>query len=322
MAANGIRTFIASGGVLIALTLTWTPAWADGGNVVVSPGDFGGQYEPPNINMTATSPGSTGASGHANPGAGFSGSQGTSGNAGGSGGQAAPACTYTPTGISPQQLETQFADYQAGPSAGSGSVGYNVTCNGMQIGWVLGDPGGPGGGHGPGPVLPSPGELAGQAYAQMQLPLPVPHHSPDVHLPDGRQATIVDEHTWMWTDHSMWAPRRKRIQTGPVWAEVTATPMQLTVDSTLGAAVTCTGPGTPYTRASGLHAASPDCGLVFPRSSYGLSGDETTVTYAVRWHVTWIGSTGSDSQGGTLPDLTSRAAENIAVVEIQALRSH
>lgn len=177
----------------------------------------------------------------------------------------------------------------------------------------------------PGPaggvVLPSPAELAGQAFDQLRLPLPVPRHSPDVRLADGRSATVVGEQTWLWTERSAWASVSKRVQAGPVWAVVTATPVAMSFDSGMGAGVRCAGPGTPYDRSFGLHAASPDCGFVFTRSSHGMPGEKTTTTYVITWLVTWSGSTGAAPVGGRLPVLQSRATATFAVVEVQALRS-
>lgn len=175
---------------------------------------------------------------------------------------------------------------------------------------------------GPGAVtLPTPGQLAGQAFDQLRLPLPVPRHSPDVRLADGRAATVVGEHTWIWTERSSWVPVSKRVQVGPVWAEVTATPKIMSFDSGMGGGVICAGPGTAYDRSFGLHAASPDCDFVYPRSSYGMPADQTAATYVITWSVRWSGSTGGAVVGGALPDMQSRATATFAVVEIQALRS-
>lgn len=54
--------------------------------------------------------------------------------------------------------------------------------------------------------LPTAGELAAQAFEQLRLPRPVPRYSPDAHLADGQSATIVGEHTWLWTDRRVWKP--------------------------------------------------------------------------------------------------------------------
>ncbi|MFD2422696.1 hypothetical protein ACFSXZ_40875 [Amycolatopsis pigmentata] len=166
----------------------------------------------------------------------------------------------------------------------------------------------------------TPAQLAAQAFEQLRLPLPVPRHSPNVRLPDGRDATIVGENTWIWTDHSVWTPAARRVQVGPVWAEVTATPIGLSFTSGTGGSLSCSGPGTPYDRSAGLHAASPDCGFVYTRSSYGQPQDEATATWAIRWSVRWVGSDGAGEVGGDFPAMLSQASATFAVAEVQALR--
>lgn len=172
------------------------------------------------------------------------------------------------------------------------------------------------------PPLPTPAELAARAFEQLRLPLPVPRHSPDVTLPDGRAATVVGENTWAWTDRAVWRPATERVQVGPVWAKVTATPIGMTFDSGLDGSTSCSGPGTPYDRSYGLHAASPDCGFVYTRSSYGQPNDQTTAEWAIQWSVSWVGSDGSTEVGGDLPQMQSRNSATFAVAEVQALRAN
>ncbi len=173
----------------------------------------------------------------------------------------------------------------------------------------------------PAPPLPTPAQLAARAFEQLQLPLPVPRHSPDVQLPDGRDATIVGENTWIWTDRSVWKPAVERVEVGPVWAEVTATPTGMTFNSGSSGSMSCSGPGTPYDRSHGLHAASPDCGFVYTRSSVGQVKDQITAEWAIHWSVSWIGSDGSGSVGGDFSLMQSRARATFAVAEVQALRT-
>jgi hypothetical protein len=214
-------------------------------------------------------------------------------------------------------MAAQFPDWNAGSLGGDGKAVYYKKCGGRLFGWVTGPGQGPGGQV----VLPSPQQLAAQAYDLLVLPLPAPRHSPDVRLADGRSATIVGEHTWLWTERTVWVPRSKRVQVGPVWAEVTATPRLMSFESGLSSGTSCPGPGTPYDRTYGLHAASPDCDFVYQRSSYGLPNDQTTARFAITWRVSWVGSTGSAPAGGALPDMVSRASATFAVAEAQALRS-
>jgi hypothetical protein len=278
------------------------------GQIVVVPGDHNGVTAPPHVGVGATAPGQAGQPGH--------GSVGGGGDQSSAGGGPPPVCDYTPATQTPEQMAAQFPDWNAGSIGGDGKAVYYKKCGGRLFGWVTGP--GPGGGQ---VVLPTPEQLAAQAYDQLVLPLPVPRHSPDVRLADGRSATLVGEHTWVWTEPSMWGPQSKRVQAGPVWAEVTARPQTMTFDSGFAGSRSCLGPGTPYARSYGLHAASPDCDFVYPRSSFGLAGDQVTARYAIAWRVDWVGSTGSAPAGGSLPAMTSRASAVFAVAEAQALRT-
>ncbi|MBK0870208.1 hypothetical protein INP57_25690 [Saccharopolyspora sp. HNM0986] len=150
--------------------------------------------------------------------------------------------------------------------------------------------------------------------------MPTPLHSPDLQLPDGRAATVVGEHTWFWTEPTDWRPVSRRVQIGPVWAEVTATPQRLNLDPGTGQpAASCAGPGTPYARSFGLHTASPDCDIVFDRSSVGRPGEQVRAEWAIAWSVSWRGFDGTIPAGGTLAPMTSRADAELAVAEAQAL---
>ena len=175
----------------------------------------------------------------------------------------------------------------------------------------------------PGPP-PSPAALAQQAAGQLQLPLPTPQHSPDLRLRDGRAATLVGEHTWFWTNSADWHPHTARVQAGPVWAAVTATPVRLSMQPGTGArSVSCAGPGTPYQRSFGMHARSPDCEVVYTRSSLGQPEGQTTAGWAITWQVTWRGGMGPEpTEAGVLPVMTSRAQARFAVAEAQSLRTH
>jgi hypothetical protein len=167
----------------------------------------------------------------------------------------------------------------------------------------------------PGAAQPTPGQLAAQAYQLLVLPAPAPHFSPDLNTPAG-SATVVGEHTWFWTDKDSWTNRSQRAQAGAVWAEVTATPTKLIVKPGADRSISCTGPGTAYTAAVGLHAASPDCGYVPERP-----GDRSDAVFVIQWSVRWTGSTGSAPASGTLPPMTSRATTSFAVAEIQSLNA-
>jgi hypothetical protein len=272
------------------------------GQVIVAPGDQFNRVSSPSIDLRAVQPGAPG------------GGSALAASSGGSG----PVCTYQRMDYPVANLFAGIGPLNMGSLGGDGQAAYMVTCDGVQRGWVTG-PSQPG--SGAAPVAPSPGQLAEQAFEQLQLPLPVPRRSPDVDLVDGRAATVLGEHVWLWVDRSVWAPQTKRVQAGGVWAEVTATPTVLSFDSGMGSSITCPGPGTAYNPSFGLHAASPDCGFVYTHSSAGMANEETTATYAISWQVTWRGGIGAAPAGGTLPVMVSRATDTFAVAEVQALRS-
>lgn len=318
-------------GLAVGLTLPWTAqiGWGapdedeESGQVTVVPGDQLSWAEPPRVRMDAEY--GKRSSGTANK------SSSGSGRSSGSGGGSGPTCTadritklagatnHPKTAAAMKEL---FPDYYMGSRGGDESKAYTVSCSDGSGGWVVGDGAGTGGAGGGGPVvLPSPGELAERARQRLTLPLPTPGMSPKARLDDGRDATLVQENTWLWTDPGAWEERTERVQVGPVWAEVTAKPRSMRFDSGMGQSVTCDGPGTPYERSYGMHAASPDCGLRFTRASDAMPGGQTTAEYAITWSVSWTGSTGASSEGGELPNMISRASESFVVAEAQSLRA-
>lgn len=294
---------LATLGLITAPAIT---AWAqtDGGQIIVNPLDPAGRYNPPTVNLGAQSPGSAGQ-----PGGGETQPAGTGAGSGG------PVCTYTQQDDAWGNRYSQLEGF--GPMKPGQHI-YEKVCNGLMTGWVFMGP------VAPAAPVPTPAQLAQQAYRQLQLPLPTPRHSPDLTLGNGAPSVVVGEHTWVWTDPQTFVPQSKRVQVGAVWALVTATPTGLGFDPGNGdPAITCAGVGTPYDPSRfGPHDASPDCDYVYTRSSYGLPGDQVRATYSITWHVTWTGSTGTGSVGGVLPDLRSQANALMAVAEVQALRSH
>jgi hypothetical protein len=288
-----------------SMTILPVPAFAtespptDDGQVIVVPGDSSGLIAPPHVDMQALeqrgqAPVRSGGAKSRSAGAGQD-----------------RRAVNEPSG--------ETADSTGGIPAGCFLGGFGGTP-------AFGRPGGSAFGMRCVPPLPTDdaplAALAARAFEQLQLPLPVPRHSPDVRLPDGRQATIVGENTWIWTDRGVWKPAVERVQVGPVWAEVTATPVGMVFSSGTGGSVSCSGPGTPYDRSYGLHAASPDCGFVYTRSSVGQPNDQASAEWAIQWSVSWVGSDGAAEVGGDFPEMQSRARATFAVAEVQALRAN
>jgi hypothetical protein len=286
------------------------------GPIVVTPGDPVGRVGPPQVDIGVRDSGSPGQPG--GPGA-----RGAS-TGGGS------ACRWVPARAVEQFLRRLPTAVSDGPAPGLPGTGgstsggvepatrlYQHVCNGVggEFAWF-----GPGQ-AGAAVALPTPGEVAREALAQLRLPVPTPGHSPDLLLAGGRAAVLVGEHTWLWTDPARFRPLTKRLQVGPVWAQVTARPVALTFDPGTGeAAVSCTGAGTPYVPGRyGPHAASPTCDFQYVRSSAGQPGGVVEAVYGIRWQVSWVGSTGTAAAAGQLPDMVSQTAVVLAVAEAQAL---
>ncbi|GAA3588369.1 hypothetical protein GCM10022222_86150 [Amycolatopsis ultiminotia] len=295
---------MATSGILLAHPGTAAADGQDDGQVIVTPSDPAGRYSPPGVDMRVLE-----SQGEApverSPGA-------AQDRQSGAGGNSKPK---SPSGLPPGCFLGGFGA-GAGPR-GNGPAGgaFGVRC----MPSLREDPAPADAADAP--PVPSPAELAAQAFEQLRLPLPVPRHSPDVRLPDGRAATIVGENTWLWTDRSVWKPAARRVQVGAVWAEVTAVPTGMTFTSGTGGSTSCSGPGTAYQRSFGTHAASPDCGFVYTRSSYGLPGEQARAEWSIAWSVHWTGSDGATNVGGDFPQMLSRASATFAVAEVQALRA-
>lgn len=167
------------------------------------------------------------------------------------------------------------------------------------------------------PAVVLAGTLAQTAANRLPLPAPRAQHSPT-------GDALVGLSTWWWVDPAAWRVMRQRTQAGPVWAEVTATPVATTWDAgddtTL---VMCNGPGTPYDRTLPESQQSTYCAHTYRRSSADQpqTGPSTndrffTVTVTTTWQVTWTGSAGS---GGALPVLTTTSSFPLAVAQRQTV---
>lgn len=201
-----------------------------------------------------------------------------------------------------------------GHPAGQGAI-YQFMCPAVA---------GTGGGWGwransPQPVTVTAVQLARQALTTLTLPRPVPPSSPSgARLADGRPYTVVQVPTWYWTTPASYQPKTARAAVGPVFAQVTVTPVALTfAPGDAGSTVTCPGPGKVWTAQSGQWAHAPGgCEYSYPRSTYGYPGGQLTATYAIIWTAVWTGSGGT---GGSFPDVTTTATSRFAVAEAQAV---
>lgn len=274
--------------VCTAVLFAPAAAWADGGGdppVYVS-----GDPRTGVVGTTVTAPG-TPATG-VTPVAGGSSSSGSG-----------VTCTWTAESDYSQQL---FQWLGSDPDG----TWYDVTCSdGTSYAGVYVPPSA---GNVP-PAVVLAGALAKTAANTLVLPKPQVRRNP-------AGPALANLPTWWWVAAGQWVPLRQRTQAGPVWAEVTATPVSTSWDPGDGSApVVCDGPGTPYDTSRPAAGQSTNCSYSYQRSSAaqpqtGPSQNDRffTVTVTTTWQVTWTGFGGS---GGTLPVLTTLSSFSLPVTQ-------
>ena len=158
----------------------------------------------------------------------------------------------------------------------------------------------------------TPQELLQIAIGELKVPVLRPGTAP----PLGKDA-LVGLPEWFWIPRPAWRPASVIVSAGPVWAQVTATPVQLTFDPGGGLpGAACPGPGTQYSAAlAGIQAT--DCTYTYQQSSALQPGGAYPASVTVTWRVTW---TGSGGVGGTLnAGLQVAYPISVPVAEGQAL---
>ncbi|MGW4792714.1 hypothetical protein ACWEPC_09935 [Nonomuraea sp. NPDC004297] len=148
--------------------------------------------------------------------------------------------------------------------------------------------------------------LARRAYERIPITPPKVLTAP----PRGRDGLVGLPH-WFYLARGEWVAKSKRLHAGAVWAEATATPQRLSIDTGDGRTLTCDDPGTAYdpTRPAALQHTTCSHRYLRPAPA-------RRVTVSVTWRGTWRGSGGS---GGTLPPITRSVTFPVRVVEAQAL---
>lgn len=207
---------------------------------------------------------------------------------------------YPTTG--PVALEYQQAGggiYWATRPFGNGSGGYV---------WLPQPPAGLG---------PTPAELAQQAFNSLTLTKPSTGRYPAGTLKNGQSYTVVHAYTWYFSDSNDFKTLSARAAAGPVWAQVTVTPVALTFTPGDGnGQVSCAGPGTAWNSSYGVWDASPSgCDYRYPHSSIHEPNGQVTATYGINWQVTWVGS---GNTAGTLPDQRTTSNSTFAVAEVES----
>ena len=221
---------------------------------------------------------------------------------------------YTPWANTPAHGGTGDAGSRSSESADT-SKSSNTPCHSDGMGGCLipkcGDPMGTGMCDPPG-ATPTPVQLAQQAWSTLRLPVPDVRTAP----PRGARG-LVGLPEWLWVPRGQWRSMSKRASAGAVWAQVTATPKQLTIEPGAGlAAVSCGGPGAAYDPSRSASVQRTDCSYTYDRSSKSEPGAAYRVRVTVVWGGTWIGS---GVASGVLPDISRSTTFQLRVAEGQGL---
>jgi enoyl reductase len=101
---------------------------------------------------------------------------------------------------------------------------------------------------------------------------------------------------------------------GRVSATVTARPVALVFDpGNGGVAVSCDGPGRPWTSADGNGAPTDGaCAYRYMR----VTTSPITSTQTIVWKITWTGTGGT---GGQIPSLSTSTSGRLQVLQIQVV---
>ena len=168
---------------------------------------------------------------------------------------------------------------------------------------------------------PTPAMLAQRAFDSLTLTKPSTGRYPSGKLRNGQSYTVVHAFTWYFSDPNDFKTLTARAAAGPVWAQVTVTPVALTFTPGDGnRQVSCAGPGTAWNSSYGVWAASPSgCDYQYPHSSIHEPNGVVTATYGITWQVTWVGS---GATSGTLPDQTTTSNSTFAVAEVESVVTH
>lgn len=163
------------------------------------------------------------------------------------------------------------------------------------------------------PPPPTPGEVARQAVARMNLA------AIEIGIaPQPPAAAVVGVPVWLWVsdpDTTTFGPTTASATVRGVTVTVTARVDQVRWGLGDGTTISC-GVGTPYSPAYGGEP-SPDCGHTFTRESGSEPGSAYTVTATTTWIVEWAGA----GQTGTITMDPLVSQMQIVVAEGQVLVS-
>ena len=169
----------------------------------------------------------------------------------------------------------------------------------------------------PPPAAVSPGTLAQQALASMQLPAPAFGTNPPVGGP-GNSMPIVNLPTLFWANPAAWKPLSVTASAGGVSATATAVPQELVVDpGDDTGAISCSGPGRAYDPNLPIQS-QVQCAHTYTWSSAGQPGNAYTLRAHVLFRVTWRANTGQGGDFGLVPGQTLSMA--LPVGEVQSIQ--
>jgi hypothetical protein len=165
------------------------------------------------------------------------------------------------------------------------------------------------------PALVNPADLAEEAIDSMNLIGAKVGATP---LNPGAPG-VVGIQTWLWIEGASprtWGPNTATASSGGVTVTATAKATKVMWDMGDGTKVTCANKGTEWTPSKG-DADSPPCGHTYLGDSGARPDDAYTITATTHWKVQWSGA----GQSGTITFTLTGPARQLAVVELQALRT-
>ena len=131
---------------------------------------------------------------------------------------------------------------------------------------------------------------------------------------------VVNVGTWFWVPRAVWKSVSVTAyiptSAGPITVTTTARPTSLIYSPGDGnSAVTCKGPGTPWSHSRGDDDTS-DCMYTYASASHTTTARTYAANTAIKWTVTWRSNLGV---GGLLPSIRTGLTTPVRVLEMQAL---
>lgn len=226
-----------------------------------------------------------------------------------------PQCTTTVLELN------NIADGPPPGVTGPGSW-YSITCTTPAGGtttinpWISSAPAAP-----PAAAAPAvnPYAIALQAENSLNLPPPTIEFNPPSNA-------VVNLPTWLWIDPALWHPYVVSATVGAVTATATATPTSVGWNLGDGSSLTCEGPGSVYRTDLPSVAQQTSCSHTYQTTSLGQPSPDGNpndgafpITATVNWQVAWTaqGAPG----GGNLPPITTTAAANLRVEQVESVNS-